>query len=51
MIIYTGNVDRTLLYNFSGIINVNSTLLYNFPGLIIRGTLALSYYLATKKIK
>ena len=51
MIIYTGNVDRTLLYNFSGIINVNSTLLYNFPGLIIRGTLALIYYLATKKIK
>ena len=31
--------------------NLGTKLLYTFPGLIIQGTLALSYYLATKKIK
>ena len=31
--------------------NLDIKLIYTFPGLIIRGTLALSYYLATKKIK
>ena len=48
LVVIIGIVNLAMTINTG---NLGTKLLYTFPGLIIQGTLALSYYLATKKIK